>query len=119
MKIWEAKLRLTLDDDFEWVLKFSFKPLKGDYEDYHDVYKEKNNKYLDSYIPKQSSVHHHFSEYTIKQAFEYELSNEEQHIIEERMRIQLMQVLSKQKAEYIKEQNRKMQVVSNFELKEL
>lgn len=113
MKVWEARLILTLDMDDNWVVFFNFKEQEEDYTKSNNYYWELGKTWVANRIPISMQLSRHYSSYTAVQGFERELNEDELQELKENMKSFLIQEIEREKADYLTAYQKKINCLGN------
>ena len=113
MKIWGARLNLTLNEQDEYVLFFNFEIQTGDYAKAYSCYRELGKTWSGKHIPINMEVSQHYSSYKVIQGFERELNEIELQELKENMKSFLIQKINNDKDCYLSTYQNKINCLKN------
>lgn len=114
LKIWEARMNLSMTADEEYQVNFYFEPEKGEYKKGKTDYWESGKAWVANSIPINLTVKRLYSTYTAIQGFERPLSSEELEQLKAEMRASLIQHIEREKQEFMHYHDCKIKAIFDF-----
>lgn len=108
MQVWETRLRLVCQDDYQYESHFSFKSHSEDYIKYKHSYIESNSSWTPNVIPVDMQVTHYYDNYRAVQGFERELNEDELAELKEKMKTAIVNKMTLDMKDYMELYNRRM-----------
>lgn len=108
MQVWEARLRLVCNDDYQYESRFSFKLQNEDHIKYRHSYIESNPSWTPNVIPVNMQVSNYCENYRAVQGFEKELDDDELIELEKQMKAALIDKMTLDMENYMELYNRRI-----------